>query len=172
MRPAPDEYASDYEQYIALVADGDIVATLSAQGRETVAMLSRLSEAQGDHRYAAGKWTVKEVVGHVIDTERIFSYRALRFARGDRTPIEGYDQDDYVRNGESSGRTIESLIEEFEAVRRATVLFFAGLSGEAWSRRGIANQNEMSVRAVAWVLAGHEIHHRRALKEKYLAATA
>ncbi len=172
MRPAVDEHAAYYKLYIALVPDGDIVATLSAQGRETAAMLSRLSEAQGDYRYAAGKWTVKEVVGHVIDTERIFIYRALRFARGDRTPIPGYEQDDYVRNAGSGARTLKNLIEEFEAVRRATVLFFAGLSSEAWSRRGIANHYEMSVRAAAWVIAGHEIHHRRALEEKYLAATA
>ncbi|HUA86954.1 MAG TPA: DinB family protein [Bryobacteraceae bacterium] len=172
MRPAPNEHAADYQQYIALVPDGDILATLAAQGRETVAMLARLSEAQGDHRYAAGKWTLKEVVGHVIDTERIFACRALRFARGDRTPIPGYEQDDYVRNAESGARTLQSLIEEFEAVRRATVLFFAGLSGAAWLRRGIANHNEMSVRAVAWVLAGHELHHRRALQEKYLSPTA
>ena len=172
MRPASDEYAPYHEPYISLVPDGDIVAALTAQASVTVAMLAALQESMGDHRYAPGKWSIKEVVGHMIDTERIFVYRALRFARADQTPLAGYEQDDYVRNAGSGGRTLASLIEEFETLRRSTVLFFSTLPEAAWLRRGISNQKEVSVRAMAWIIAGHELHHQRGLKKDYLDVSA
>ena len=170
--PEASEYAPYYGQYISLVGGNDILRTLEEQGRETVTLLSNVSEDQGGHRYAPEKWSVKEVIGHVTDAERIFAYRALRIARHDRTPIEGFEQDDYVRTGQFSGRTLAGLIEEFAAVRRASILLFQGLDGEAWLRRGIANQKEISVRAIAYLAAGHELHHRRILQEKYLTAAA
>jgi len=167
MRPAPDEYTPYHETYISLVQADDIVTALQAQGNETAAMLLRLPPAMADYRYAPDKWTIKQVLGHVTDGERVLAYRALRFARGDRTPLTGYEQDDFMRGANFEPRTLASLIEEFEAVRRSTVLLFASLEPEAWSRRGVANQNEISVRALAWLIAGHEMHHRRALQEKY-----
>jgi hypothetical protein len=111
---------------------------------------------------------VKEVLGHINDTERIMSYRALRISRGDVAPIEGFEQDDYVRNGSFARRSLEDLIEDYIAVRRATVSLFRNLDEVAWTRRGVANKNEVSVRALAYIIAGHEVHHRRILEEKYL----
>lgn len=166
--PDPSEYAPYYGRYIALVGGGDVVAALEDQPRETLALLSTLSEEQGDYRYAPGKWSVKEMLGHVIDVERVFSYRALRFARNDRTPLASFEQDDYVRAGNFADYRLADLIEEFVCVRRASLWFFRQLSAEAWMRRGVASGNEVSVRAVAYIVAGHELHHRRVLREKYL----
>ena len=171
---APDasEYAPYYGRYITLVGGNDVVAALEDQPRETLALLSGLSEEQGDYRYAPGKWSIKEMLGHVIDAERVFSYRALRFARNDRTPLASFEQDDYVRSGGFGDRRLADLIEEFVCVRRATVWLFRTLSPEAWMRRGIASDNPVSVRAVAYIVAGHELHHRRVLQEKYLSAVS
>ncbi len=135
-----------------------------------MAILSSLGERQGNYRYAPDKWSVKEVLGHVIDTERIFAYRALRIARNDKTPIEGFEQDDYVRAALSGNRTLAGLIEEFSAVRHAGLLLFRSFDPEAWVRKGIASQKEISVRALVYVIAGHELHHRKILQEKYLLA--
>lgn len=168
--PDPSEYAPYFDRYIRLVGGSDVVAALEDQPRETLALLSTLSEEQGDYRYAPDKWRIKEMLGHVIDAERVFSYRALRFARNDRTPLASFEQDDYVRSGDFGDRRLTDLIEEFVAVRRASVLLFSQLSAEAWMRRGTASGNAVSVRAVAYIVAGHELHHRAVLKEKYLTA--
>ena len=168
--PDPSEYHAYYGQYISLVQGNDIVGTLERQVRETVAVLAALTEQQANYRYAPEKWSVKEVVGHVADTERIMSYRALRIARGDQTPIEGFEQDDYVRAAGFGFRPLVSLIEDFVIVRRATLRLFQSLDGEAWTRQGVASQRPFSVRALAWLIAGHELHHRKILQEKYLAA--
>lgn len=168
VRPAPNEYAPYYGRYIALVPDGPIVETLRDQIVETTTFLASLPEAKGDHRYQPGKWSVKEVIGHMIDSERVFSYRALRFARRDETPLPGFEQDDYVPAGAFGRRTLRDLIEEFRAVREATVLLYRHLDEEALSRSGIANENRMSVRALAWSIAGHERHHARVIRELYL----
>ena len=168
VRPAPDEYAPYYGRYIALVPDGPIVETLREQITETTALLSALPDAKAEHRYEPGKWSLKEVIGHVIDGERIFSYRALRFARRDETPLPGFEQDDYVPAGAFGRRTIRSLLDEFRVVREATVHLFQNLDEEALSRSGIASENRMSVRALAWVIAGHERHHRGVIRERYL----
>jgi len=167
---APDasEYAPYFSRYVSLVPGNDIVTALEDQPGETVSLLSAFNEEQGDYRYAPGKWSVKEMLGHVIDTERIFSYRALRFARGDQTPLASFEQDDFVRNAGFSAGRLADLIAEFVCVRRATVWLFRSLSAEAWIRRGVASGNPMSVRAAAYVIAGHELHHRRQLQEKYL----
>jgi hypothetical protein len=168
-RPEPGEYAPYYDRYISLVPGADILGTLDAQRRQMMLLLSGRDEAEGDFRYGAAKWSAKEVLGHLCDTERIFAYRALRISRGDSTAIEGFEQDDYVRNGPFNNRPIAELIEDYIAVRRATLTLLRNLDEPAWLRRGIANKNAVSVRAIAYTIAGHELHHRRILEEKYFA---
>ncbi|HYW40194.1 MAG TPA: DinB family protein [Terriglobales bacterium] len=171
LRPQPGEYDPYYDRYISLVPGNDVFAALTAlevQRRQMLLLLSGRTEADGDLRYAPEKWSLKEVLGHINDTERIMSYRALRISRSDATPIEGFEQDDYVRNGPFGRVPLADLIEDYIAVRRATVSLFRNLDEAAWTRRGIANKNEISVRALAYIIAGHELHHRRIIEEKYL----
>lgn len=168
-RPEPGEYASYYERYISLITGSDILGTLDGQRRQMLLLLSGRDESDGDIRYAADKWSAKEVLGHVCDTERIFAYRALRISRGNRTPIEGFEQDDYVKNGPFARAPLAEIIEDYIAVRRATLTLLRNLEEAAWTRRGVANKNEITVRALAYVIAGHELHHRRILEEKYFA---
>jgi DinB superfamily len=172
-RPQPGEYAPYYDRYISLVHHNEtpaneVLAALEDQRRQMLLLLCGRTEADGDLRYAPDKWSLKEVLGHVNDTERIMSYRALRISRGDATPIEGYEQDDYVRNGPFARLPLADLIEDYIAVRRATVSLFRNLDEPAWTRRGVANKNEVTVRALAYIIAGHELHHRRIIEEKYL----
>jgi hypothetical protein len=166
-RPKPGEYNPYYDRYISLIPGSDIVATLASQLPKTVALLSAHSEQDGELRYAPDKWSVKEVVGHMNDTERIMTYRALRIARNDRTPIEGFEQDDYIRNGPYADLSLADLVEECNSVRAATLSFFRNLRASDWTRRGVANQNEISVRALAYTIGGHELHHRHILEERY-----
>jgi hypothetical protein len=168
-RPKPGEYAPYYDRYIALVAGGDILTTLDAQRRQMLLLLSGRDESDGDFRYAPEKWNAKEVLGHVCDTERIFAYRALRIARADQTPMEGFEQDDYVRNGPFARASLEEIVEDYIAVRRATLTLLRNLDEAAWALRGVANKNEVSVRGLAYIIAGHELHHRRILEEKYFS---
>ena len=168
-RPQTGEYASSYKGYIDLATEDDIVAALESQALETATLLGGLSEAQASHRYEPGEWSVKQLVGHVTDGERVFAYRALSFARGETTPLLGFDQDPYVANAGSDDRSIADLAEEFAAVRKANVMMFRALSEEAWKRSGIASDNPISVRALAYILLGHERHHMRILRERYLA---
>ena len=168
-RPRAGEYAPYYERYISLIEGDDILNTLDQQRREMMLLISCRDDEDGDFRYAPEKWSAKEVLGHICDTERIFAYRALRIARADATPLEGFEQDDYVRNGPFAQRPLADLVEDFIAVRRATLSLLRNLDEAAWSRRGIANKNEVSVRALAYIIAGHELHHRRILEEKYFA---
>jgi hypothetical protein len=168
LRPQPGEYAPYCEGYISLVPGNDVLAALDDQRRQTLLLLCGRPEADGDLRYAPDKWSLKEVVGHINECERIMSYRALRIARGDQTPIEGFEQDDYVRNAPFARRPLADLIEDYIAVRRATLSLFRNLDEADWSRRGVANKNEVTVRAMAYIIAGHELHHRKILEEKYL----
>lgn len=170
-RPQPGEYAPYYESYISLIQGDDILTTLDRQRRETMLLLSCRGERDGDFRYAPDKWSAKEVLGHICDTERVLAYRALRLSRADATPLEGFEQDDYVRNGPFARRPLEDQVEDFIAVRRATLSLLRNLDEAAWSRRGMANKNEITVRALAYIIAGHELHHRRILEEKYFAAS-
>jgi|SRR5271156_15492 len=165
--PQPDEYAPYYGRYISLVQGEDILSALDQQRRQTMMLLSCRDEEDGNFRYAPGKWSTKEVLGHVCDSERVFAYRALRISRADATPLEGFEQDDYVRNGPFEHRPLADLVEEFIAVRRATFSLLRNLDESAWMRRGLANKNEVSVRALAYIIAGHELHHRGILEEKY-----
>jgi uncharacterized damage-inducible protein DinB len=168
-RPEPGEYAPYYEGYISLITGSDILGTLDGQRRQMMLFLSGRDESDGDLRYAPDKWSAKEVLGHVCDTERIFAYRTLRISRGDRTPIEGFEQDDYVKNGPFARAPLAEIIEDYIAVRRATLTLLRNLDEAAWVRRGVANKNEITVRALAYIIAGHELHHRRILEEKYFA---
>ncbi len=169
-RPETGEYAAYYEKYISLVSGTDVTGALEAQRMQTMQLFAGRSERDGNFRYAADKWTVKEVLGHVTDSERIFTYRALRIARGDQTPMEGFEQDDYVRSGGFNERPLKSLVEEYAFVRGASLALFRSLGKVAWLRRGTANKNEVSVRALAYITAGHELHHRQILDERYFSA--
>lgn len=167
VRPAQNEYDSYYHRYISLVPDEDILIALDQQLSETLILLRGLSEQHGTFRYEPGKWSVKEILGHLIDTERIMSYRALCIARADRSSFPGFEQDDYVKNANFDKRSVSSLSREFEQVRRATIALFRNLDPEAWERRGVASNVEVSVRALAYIIAGHELHHKSVLKERY-----
>lgn len=169
-RPDTEEYAAYYGKYIGLFPGTDVVSALEAQRLQTMQLFAARSDRDGNFRYAPDKWTVKDVLGHVCDSERIFAYRALRIARGDKTPIEGFEQDDYVRGGGFNERTLASLAEEFAQVRGATLALLRSLRDDAWSLRGTANKNEVSVRALAFIIAGHELHHRKILEERYFPA--
>ena len=167
-RPEKSEYLPYYERYIARVPDGDVVATLTDQIGETLALLRSLPASVSTYRYAPDKWSVNELVGHVIDSERLFTARALRFARNDSQPLPGFEQDDYVRNSTFDAYPLSELASELEAVRQSTIYLFKHLDDEAWTRRGIANNAEVSVRALAFITAGHELHHREILTTRYL----
>lgn len=167
-RPAPTEYAPSYGRYIDLVGD-DLFRALRETAEATRRLLEPLPESRGDFRYEPDKWSVKEVLGHVLDGERVFAYRALRFARQDETPLPGFDQDAWVPRGGFANRTLRSLLEEHRAVRAASLALFENLPEGAWDRSGTANDVSMSVRALAFVIAGHERYHQRILAEKYLA---
>lgn len=168
-RPEETEYLAYYGKYVSLVPGGNILEVLSEQFDETLALLQSVSETRAGFRYAAGKWSVKELVGHMIDTERIFAYRALRFARNDMTPLPGYEQDDYIRNASFDACALAELAAEFESVRRSTLFLFKHLDADAWMRKGLANESEVSVRALAYIVAGHELHHRGILRDRYLS---
>jgi uncharacterized damage-inducible protein DinB len=169
-RPKTGDYPSFYGKYIALVPEGELLQILETQLRDWQRLLGDLSEEQSDFRYEPGKWSIKEMLGHVSDSERIFAYRLLRIARGDQTPMAGFEQDDYVRTANSSARKRSDLLEEFTAVRRATVALVSSMDDTAWVRRGVANQREISATAMALVIAGHERHHQLILQERYLPA--
>ncbi|MBO0721708.1 MAG: DinB family protein [Blastocatellia bacterium] len=168
IRPDSAEYNPYFEKYISLVPGENIVETLSGQIEDSLTFLRGLSDVQGELRYAPGKWSVKEVIGHLIDVERIFAYRALRIARSDRTPLPGFDENEYVAH--ASFPSLNDLAAEYQAVRNSNLYFFRSLSEETWLRRGIASSNEISVRAIAYILAGHELHHLGIIRSRYLRA--
>jgi DinB family protein len=167
-RPEKSEYQPYFERYVSLVPDGDIVGRLGTQLEETLALLRSIPEERGDFRYAEGKWSIKELIGHVIDSERVFAYRGLRFGRGDTTPLAGFEQDDFVRGADFNKRTLSDFADEYEYVRRSTISLFRSLEARAWDRRGTANNNEVSVRGIAFIIAGHERHHLEILRTRYL----
>lgn len=169
-RPDATEYAPYYDKYVSLIKDGDILTALNQQLDESLALLANISEERASFRYGPDKWSIKEVLGHLIDTERIFAYRALRFARNDTTNLPGFDQDDYIRNASFEDCTLNELAAEFAHVRRSNLSFFKHLNEEAWKRKGAANDSEVSVRALAYIIAGHELHHMDILRRLYLAS--
>ena len=167
-RPSATEAAPDYFRYIDLVPDGDVVNALEEQFSETYSFLKTISEEKSLHSYAPGKWTIRQILNHVNDGERIFLYRALWFARGFPEPLPGFDQDVGVAGGGANNVSWSALVEEFRNVRLATISFFKNLSEEAWSRTGTASDNPVTVRALAYIIAGHAIHHQGVIKERYL----
>ncbi len=168
-RPGADEFAAFYRGYVEAVPAGDILEILSRNLDETLATLRGLDEERAGFRYAPGKWSLREVLGHIVDSERVFAYRALRIARDDATPLPGFDQDDYVRAAGFERRPFPGLLGEFEHLRRANLHLFAGFGEEELGRRGTANEQPISVRALLFILAGHERHHLGVLRERYLA---
>jgi hypothetical protein len=169
-RPGTAETAPYYFRYIDLVPDGDILETLGKQLTETNSFLSSISEEQSLHRYAPDKWTVRQVLNHVNDTERVFLYRALWFARGFPSELPGMDQDVGVSGAEANSVTWANLTEEFRNVRLATLAFFRNLPSAAWSRAGVASDNPFTVRALAYIIAGHATHHTTVIRERYLSS--
>ena len=167
--PEVTEYNSYYGRYVSLVPGRDLTQTLDAQLAQTLPILRGISEEKSLHRYAPGKWSIKEMLGHLIDGERIFTYRALRFARRDGTPLPGFDQDPYVAAAHFDAQPWTDLIAEFEHVRRSTILFFRALTSEDLMRIGTASQNAITVRALGYIIAGHELHHIGILRDRYLS---
>jgi hypothetical protein len=166
-RPAGDEFPAYYHAYVARVPDGDILRQLRCQQQTTLALLADLDEAQALHRYADGKWSIKQVLGHVADGERVMCYRALCMARGDRTPLPGFDENLWAQHDGADARPLPRLLDEFAAVRTASITLFAGFDAAAWQRRGVANGADFTVGSFAWILAGHELHHVTILRERY-----
>jgi hypothetical protein len=167
VRPAATEFPSFYGGYIAAVPEGDIVAVLQQGGEELASALALISEERGGYRYAEGKWTIRTLIGHVIDAERIFAYRALRLARGDSTPLPGFEENEFARAAGSDSRAVADLAAEMLVVRESTVRLFESFPDDAWARRGIVNNGEISVRALGYITAGHARHHLGVLREKY-----
>lgn len=166
--PLSDEYPSFYQGYISCVKNPEIVPHLLEQRNKTVDMLGRLSAEDADFAYAEGKWTIRAVVAHLIDCERVFSYRALCFARGETQPLPGMDQDDFMAHTRLAHRSWQSFIDEYLAVRQSTYVFYSTLHPDNWASTGTASNGLFTVRALAFITAGHELHHLRILEERYL----
>lgn len=166
-RPNPDEYSPFHNNYISKVGDGDIVNILSELKDNTYNFLSTIPVAKADYAYAEGKWTIKEVIGHMIDAERTFAYRTLAFSRGQKE-LPAFEENEYVEKSTFSSRTITDLIEEFKLVREANLFLFRSLTPQQLLATGIANSNIISVRALLYIAAGHEMHHLSIIKERYL----
>jgi uncharacterized damage-inducible protein DinB len=164
-RPERNEYSEWYSDYVARVPDGSVIEVLERQSQELQAFLKTLSEEQAEKPPAPGKWSVKQVIGHLCDAERVFGHRALRFSRGDQTPLPGFEQDDYVREGHANQRQLADLAAEYDALRRATIAFYKNVSPEAALRVGKASNAEVSVRALAYITAGHEQRHLELMRK-------
>lgn len=167
-RPAPDESAEYYHNYIRQVEGDDILRALEVGMTEALAFLKSIDREKWAFAYAPGKWTLADVLMHVIDGERIFAYRALRIARNDTTPLPGFDQDQFVPYAEAGKREPESIVAEYAAVRNATLHLFHNFSDDMWRRRGIASTFPVTPLALAYIIAGHEQHHLRVIRERYL----
>lgn len=168
MKPTAGEYAPDYEKYVSLVTEDNVIEAMTSSLNDTLTLLRAVEEEKGNFTYAEGKWTIKELVGHICDGERIFAYRALRFARGDKAELQGFDQDPYIENGNFNAATLKELLDEYELVRRSNIALFSRFTDEAWQRTGVASENEVSVRALASIMVGHERHHVEILRSRYL----
>jgi len=167
MRPAPSEYAPFYADYIARVPEDDVLSAIELQSSDTQKLLSSLDETRAAFRYAEAKWSVKQVIGHVIDAERVFGYRALAISRGETQPLPGFDEKPYTEAAGYDAWKLGDLGEMYALVRRATIVFFRNLPDAAWHRRGIASGSEVTVNAIAYMIVGHERHHVSVLRERY-----
>ncbi len=171
-RPAPADFPPHFAGYVEKVPDGDVIEALIGGAEIMAALLHDVDDERANFAYAPGKWTLKEVLLHCADAERIFAYRALRIARGDQTPLPGWDENAYAPMSGAPARSLDSLLDELESVRNATVTLFEGLPADAWDRKGISNGKEVTVRALAWICAGHLLHHLGILQERYLMVGA
>ena len=168
-RPESSEYPPYAAVYVNLVVGDQILPILAAQLEQSVALLKSVDDRRAsEFSYAPGKWTIKQILGHILDTERIFSYRALCVARHDAVALPGFEQDDYVAAGSFNERPLNGLIDEYSMVRQSTIALFQNLPQQAWMRQGIANKFSVTVRGLAFLAAGHELHHVKILREKYL----
>ena len=167
-KPEATEHDPYFSRYIDLVKSNDILKTLPIQIEGSLALLRSIPSSKSHYRYAPGKWSVNEVAGHLLDAERVFAYRAMTIARNDQVSLPGFEQDDWIRGASFDSCALAELVSEFECVRRANIYLFQHLSAEAWMRRGKANNVVTSVRALAYIIAGHELHHIQILKTKYL----
>jgi len=169
LKPETSEYNPYYEKYISLIEEGELLNALERQPSELRSLLNGLDEEKGKYAYADGKWSIKEVLSHLIDGERIFGYRVLRISRGDETPIEGFEQDGYIENSHANERSFEDLLEELSLQRNANLRMLKNLREDGWKRLGTASQSPVSVRALGFIMAGHVRHHINILKAQYLA---
>jgi hypothetical protein len=165
-RPQAGEYAPFYEPYLSLIEGDDPLPVLADQLGSFQA-LAGMSEDRAGYRYAEGKWTVREVLGHVIDAERVFGYRAMRIARGDETPLPGFDEATYAQAAGHDACRVSELVEELALLRRSHLLFFRHLPSAAWTRRGVANAHPVTTRGLAFIMAGHAAHHLSILHDRY-----
>lgn len=166
-RATSSDFAPAHAGYVALVEEDDILPAMEQQSSAMQKLLSSLDEARAGHRYAEGKWSVKEVIGHIADAERIIGYRALAIARGEEQPLPGFDENAYVANASFDDWKLGDLAEHYALVRRTNIVFFKNLRADAWQRRGTANQSSVSVLGMAYVIVGHERHHLQVLRERY-----
>ena len=169
-RPQPDEYGRIHDGYMREVSEDNVLTALEREGEDTMNMLGDLGEEGAGYRYRSGKWSIKEVLGHLTDSERIFAYRALRIGRNDPTPLASFEQDDYVAAANFDRQELGDLLEQFRTVRRESLLLFRSFDDQAWVRRGVASGIETSTRAYPYLILGHERHHKRILRERYLPA--
>lgn len=167
-RPLIEEFPEYTRSYIQLIPEGNIVDLLEAQKTETLRLLSDITEAETKYRYAEGKWSLREVIGHLTDTERIMAYRLLCISRGDQTPLSGFSENDYVKEGCYHLRSLSELLEDYQTVRRSTLSLMKGVPQSGWGRTGIANSYKISAAIIPYMIAGHELHHIKIIKNKYL----
>jgi uncharacterized damage-inducible protein DinB len=167
-KPLPGEYAPFYKGYINQVGEDDVLEKLSSNRKKTYAFFLSLPPEKADYAYAEGKWTVKEVLGHMIDTERIMSYRLLRFARADHHPLAGFNENFYASRANAKNRTLEDLANEFSDLRKANLYLYKNLDQEQLQRKGTASNAIVSVKALLYIIAGHELHHLNIIRERYL----
>ena len=167
-RPAINEYAPFYETYISKIGSDDLIKELENGEKDVTNLLKNLPEEKLDYRYAEGKWSIRELIIHLMDVERIFTYRALRFSRNDQTPLAGFDDEPYIAESNASERSLQSLLDEYHAIRKATIEFFRNITPEMSLRKGNANGREISVRALGYIIPGHEGHHLGVIRERYL----
>ncbi|MDZ7681804.1 MAG: DinB family protein [Fodinibius sp.] len=166
-QPKPEEYGEFYEGYIALVGNENVIQALIQQGQQTYAVINRLTAEEANYRYAEDKWSVKEIIGHLVDTERIMAYRALCISRGEQTSLPGYDHEAYVKQADFDNRSLQNISTEYDALRNANISMFNSFNEQQVMRTGTANEVSVSVRALAYIIAGHERHHMNMLEEKY-----
>ncbi|MEH7440285.1 DinB family protein [Neobacillus drentensis] len=169
-RPLTSEYPEYYVPYVILVPEGDLLTILSEDLNNTIVLFKGISDEDGHFRYAPNKWSIKEVLGHMTDTERIMSYRLLRIGRGDQTALAGFNENDYVEGSQINNHSFKDILEDFIATRKATITLIKNMPTEAWGYKGNANNTEVTTRAIGYIIAGHAIHHKKIISKNYLVA--